>query len=57
MEGAAAGLGALLGGLAGLGISRRHIPKYEEHIKGGRYLLVAHGAGATEVETHTGAEA
>lgn len=42
-----AGLGAagggLLGALTGWGISKQHILKYEDHVKGGKYLVVAHG--------------
>ena len=36
--------GGLLGALAGWGISKQHILKYEDHVKGGKYLVVAHGA-------------
>ncbi len=45
VEGAIGGaaLGGLLGGIAGMGISKEHILKYEEVVKGGKYLLVAHG--------------
>jgi uncharacterized membrane protein len=51
IEGAAAGggLGGLLGGLMGWGVSKQHIPKYEDRLKGGKYLLVAHGS-AEEVK-------
>lgn len=42
-----AGGGALLGGLIGAGtghfVAKRHIPKYEESLKAGKYLLIAHG--------------
>ena len=46
IEGAVAGAagGGLLGALAGWGVSRQHILKYEEHLKGGKYLLIAHGS-------------
>jgi hypothetical protein len=51
IEGAAAGAagGGLLGALVGWGVSRKHILKYEEHLRGGKYLLVAHGS-SDEVE-------
>ena len=66
-----AGLGAagggLLGALTGWGISKQHILKYEDHVKGGKYLVVAHGdadevaraqtilqaSPATELNRHT----
>jgi hypothetical protein len=46
VEGVALGAagGGLLGSLVGWGVSRKHILKYEEHLRGGRYLLVAHGS-------------
>jgi hypothetical protein len=52
VEGAVGGaaLGGLLGGIAGWGISKEHILKYEEVVKGGKYLVVAHG-NADEVAT------
>jgi hypothetical protein len=45
LEGVAAGAagGGLLGALFGWGISKEHILKYEEHIKGGKYLVIANG--------------
>ncbi|MHB8893112.1 MAG: general stress protein [Candidatus Limnocylindrales bacterium] len=48
MEGAAVGAagGGLLGALVGLGVSREHILKYEDHLRGGRYLVIAHGSPA-----------
>jgi hypothetical protein len=48
IEGAAVGVagGGLLGGLIGLGMSGRHILKYEDHIRGGRYLVIASGTSA-----------
>ncbi len=68
VEGATVGAasGGVLGALAGWGVSKRHIIKYEEHIKGGMYLVIAHGtaeevacannilkgSGATEVTQH-----
>ena len=72
-EGAAVGAagGGLLGGLVGWGVSKQHIIKYEEHLKGGKYLVIAHGSaeevaraktilqgtGATEVNQHVVASA
>lgn len=55
IEGAAVGAagGGLLGGLIGLGVSRRHILKYEDHLRGGRYLVVASGAPAEIVRAET----
>ena len=46
VEGAAVGVagGGLLGGLIGLGVSREHVLKYEDHLRGGRYLVIAHGS-------------
>jgi len=48
-----AGVGATGGGvlsaLASWGVSKQHIIKYEDHVKSGRYLVVAHGS-AEEVE-------
>lgn len=42
-----AGGGAILGGIVGAGtghfVEKRQIPKYEERLKAGKYLLVAHG--------------
>lgn len=51
IEGAIAGAagGGLLGGLIGWGVSRKHILKYEDHLRGGSYLLVVHGS-SREVE-------
>ncbi len=48
VEGATFGAvgGGLLGALSGWGVSRQHIIKYEDHVKGGRYLLVTHGNAA-----------
>jgi len=46
IEGALAGGvgGGVLGALAGWGVSRAHILKYEEKLKGGKYLVIAHGS-------------
>ena len=45
-EGALAGaaLGGILSGLAAWGISKQHILKYEEIVKAGKFLVVAHGS-------------
>jgi hypothetical protein len=45
IEGAFAGAagGGLLGALFGWGISKEHILKYEEVVKGGSYLVIANG--------------
>jgi hypothetical protein len=45
IEGTLAGAtgGGLLGALVGWGVSDKHILKYEEHVKGGKYLVIAHG--------------
>jgi hypothetical protein len=46
VEGAVAGAagGGLLGALVGWGVSKEHVLKYEENLKGGKYLLVANGS-------------
>ena len=46
IEGAVAGAAGagLLGALVGWGVSRQHILKYEEHVRGGKYLVIVHGA-------------
>lgn len=51
LVGAAGGgaAGSALGALMGLGVSRQHIPEYEEQVRAGRFLLIAHGH-ASEVE-------
>jgi len=63
VEGAVGGaaLGGILGGIAGWGISKEHILKYEEVVKGGKFLVAAHGtpaeiAKAQEILKSTGAE-
>ncbi|WP_045235124.1 general stress protein [Deinococcus pimensis] len=38
-----AATGGVLGALAGLGISRQHIVKYERAVQAGQFLLIAHG--------------
>lgn len=46
IEGALAGAagGGVLGALVGWGVSKEHILKYEETLKGGKYLVIAHGS-------------
>jgi hypothetical protein len=46
VEGAVAGaaISGTFGWLAGLGISKQHILKYEESVKAGKYLVIAHGS-------------
>jgi hypothetical protein len=63
IEGVLAGAagGGLLGALVGWGVSDKHILKYEEHIKGGKYLVIAHGTSdqittARDILHHTEAE-
>lgn len=54
IEGAVAGAtgGGLLGALVGWGVSKQHILKYEEHLKGGKYLLIAHGSAEEATRAH-----
>jgi len=54
MEGVIAGAagGGLLGALVGWGVSKQHILKYEEHLKGGKYLLMAHGSADEVTRAH-----
>ena len=46
VEGAVGGAaaGGLLGWLSTLGIDKKHIVKYEDHLKAGRFLLVVNGS-------------
>ena len=46
LEGAVAGaaLSGVLGWLSAIGISKQHILKYEESVKAGRCLVIAHGS-------------
>ncbi len=46
VEGAVGGAaaGGVLGWLSALGIEKKHIVKYEDHLKAGRYLLVVNGS-------------
>jgi uncharacterized membrane protein len=62
LEGALAGaaLGGILSGLSAWGISKQHILKYEEVVKAGKFLVIAHGSPedvkkAQEVLAATGA--
>jgi hypothetical protein len=45
IEGTAGGaaLGALAGGLVGWGVPSVHVRKYEQHVKGGKFLVLARG--------------
>ena len=54
VEGAVVGAAAsgMLGWLFSLGISKEHILKYEESVKAGKYLVIAHGS-ADAVATAT----
>lgn len=54
IEGAIAGAtgGGLLGALVGWGVSKEHILKYEEKLKGGKYLLMAHGSAEEVTRAH-----
>ncbi|MVF23930.1 hypothetical protein EVC37_20285 [Methylocaldum sp. BRCS4] len=63
IEGALVGAagGGLLGALVGFGVSTEHIIRYEQHVKGGKYLLIAHGSAeelewARDLLADTGAE-
>lgn len=54
MEGAAvgaAGMG-LLGGLLAWGVSQEQITEYEEAVKAGKYLVIAHGTAAETEKAH-----
>lgn len=54
LEGAAVGAGAggLLGALMGWGVSKRHVLKYEDRVKAGNYLVIAHGSAAEVARAH-----
>jgi hypothetical protein len=63
IEGTVAGAawGGVLGGLLGWAVSRQHLLKYEEHLRAGKYLVIAHGsaadvAHARHILHHSGAE-
>jgi hypothetical protein len=47
---ASAAAGGVLGWLSALGIEKKHILKYEDHLKAGRYLVVIN-AGVEELKT------
>lgn len=73
LEGAVVGAagGGLLGALFGWGVSKQHVLKYEEVVKGGKYLVIAHGSadevskarnilvgtGATDLNVHPAQDA
>jgi len=44
--------GGVLGGLVGWGVSTQHVLKYEEHLKAGKYLVIAHGGPAEMEHAH-----
>jgi hypothetical protein len=44
--------GGVFGTLAGWGVSTQHILKYEEHLKAGKYLVIAHGSPAEMERAH-----
>lgn len=44
--------GGLLGALAGWGVSKQHIIKYEDHVRVGKYVLVAHGNSEEVAQAH-----
>ena len=54
IEGALAGGagGLVLGALTSWGVSERHILKYEEHLRGGKYLLIVQGNGEQVERAH-----
>jgi len=49
----ASGVGGLFGALAGWGISKKNITTYQEHLKGGKYLLIASGSAEEVAHAHT----
>jgi hypothetical protein len=55
VEGAVVGAagGGLLGVLVGWGVSKQHILKYEEKVKSGKYLVIAHGDAELVSKAHT----
>jgi hypothetical protein len=55
IEGVMAGAagGGLLAALVGWGVSKQHVIRYEEHLKGGKYLLMAHGSADEVMRAHT----
>ncbi len=54
LEGAVAGaaLSGMLGWLTSLGISKQHILKYEESVKAGKSMVVAHGTVDEVAKAH-----
>lgn len=44
--------GGLMGGLMGWGVSKKHIIKYEEKMKAGKYLVIAHGSAEEVSQAH-----
>jgi hypothetical protein len=68
LEGAGGGaaVGGIIGGFFGRFVSKKHIPKYEQKLKAGKYLLMTHGdsdlldrahkllsdSGAEEIDRH-----
>jgi hypothetical protein len=34
----------VLGILVGVGVSKEHIIRYEDHVKAGKYVVIAHGS-------------
>ncbi len=54
VEGAVVGAaaGGIFGGLAAWGISKQHIIKYEETVKAGQYVVVAHGSPEEAAKAH-----
>jgi hypothetical protein len=55
MEGAVIGgaYGGVLGALAGWGVSKEHIFKYEEHVRAGKHLLIVHGNAEEVARAHS----
>jgi hypothetical protein len=42
----------VLGALVGWGVSKKHILKYEERLKSGKYLEIAHGSAKDVAAAH-----
>jgi hypothetical protein len=55
IEGAVIGsaYGGVLGTLAGWGIAREHIFKYEAHVRAGKHLVIVHGKPAEVARAHS----
>lgn len=47
VDGAIAGAAweGVLGALVGTCVAKEHLFKYEDHVKAGKYLVIAHGSG------------